>query len=173
MATGFGFHPVGKRFTYNNRFFPLFAVFGDQHILHNEKKITGVSFTVDDADILFYDPGLFGAVTEIDEETELRRFVEQIAQYNDYGSEIQIAEHPQVFYYSGKTEIFKAETTLGTVSASRNIKGTFGNSKGFNIENTVFVNLEFVKMVNIDDAVEKAFKVLRFLELLAGRPQNC
>lgn len=172
MATGFGFHPVGKRFTYNNRFFPLFAVFGDQHVSADERKITGVRFAVDDADILFYDPGLFGAVTEVDEETELHRFVEQIAQYNDYGSGIQIAEHPQVFYYSGKTEIFKAETTLGTVSASRNIKATFGNSKGFKIENTVFVNLELAKMVNIDDAVGKAFKVLRFLELLAGRPQN-
>ena len=172
MATGFGFHLVGKRFTYNNRFFPRFAVFGDQHILHNEKKITGATFAVDDADILFYDPGLFGKVTEPDKETELRRLVEQIAQYDDYNPGIQIAEHPQVFYYSGKTEIFKAETTLGTVSASRNIKGTFGNSKGFNIENTVFVNLEFAKMVNIDDTVEKAFKVLRFLELLAGRPQN-
>lgn len=172
MATGFGFHPVGKRFTYNNRFFPLFAVFGDHHISHNEKKITGVRFTVDDADILFYDPGLSGAVTEIDKETELRRFVEQIAQYNDYGPKIQIAEHPQVFYCSGKTEIFKAETILGTVSASHNIKGTFGSSKGFKIENTVFVNLEFAKMVSINDAVEKTFKVLRFLELLAGRPQN-
>lgn len=179
MATGFGPHPVGKRFTYNNRFSPLFAVFGDHHISHNEKKITGVSFTVDDANILFYDPELFGAIEDIDEATadineatELRRFVEQIAQYNDYGSEIEISEHPQVFYFSGKTEIFRAETSLGTVSALNKIKGTFGSSKGFKIENVVSVNLEFAKMVSINDAVEKTFKVLRFLELLAGRPQN-
>ena len=171
-ATGFGVHLVGKRFTYNDRFSPRFAVFGNQHILADEKKITGVSFTVDDADILFYDPGLFGAVTEIDKETELRRFVERIAQYNDYGPEIEIAEHPQVFYCSGKTEIFKAETRLGTVSASRDIKGTFGNSKGFKVENAVSVNLKFAEAFNVSDAVEKTFKVLRFLELLAGRPQN-
>ena len=173
-ATGFGFHPVGKRFTYNNRFFPRFAVFGEWHVSADEKKITGVSFTVDDADILFYDPGLFGAVTETDKEVELRRFVEQIAQYNDWGEklEIEIAEHPQVFYYSGKTEIFKVETSLGTVSASRDIKRTFGSSKGFKVENAVSVNLELAKAVNVSDAVEKTFKVLRFLELLAGRPQN-
>lgn len=171
-ATGFGVHLVGKKSTYNDRFFPHFAVFGDQHVSPDEKKITGVSFTVDDADILFYDPGLFGAVTEIDKETELRRFVEQVAQYNDYGPEIEIAEHPQVFYCSGKTEIFKAETRLGTVSASRDIKGTFGNSKGFKVENAVSVNLEFTEAFNVSDAVEKTFKVLRFLELLAGRPQN-
>ena len=174
MATGFGFHPVGKRFTYNDRFFPRFAVFGDQHISADEKKITGVSFTVDDADILFYDPGLFGMVTEIDQEPGLRRLVEQIAQYNDWGEklEIEIAEHPQVFYCSGKTEIFKAETRLGTVSALRNIKVTFGSSKGFKVENAVSVDLKFAEMINIDDAVGKTFKILRFLELLAGRPQN-
>ena len=171
-TAGFSFHPAGKEFTYEIRFFPRFAVFGDQHVSPDEKKITGVSFTVDDADILFYDPGLFGAVTEIDKETKLRRFVEQIAQYNDYGPEVEIAEHPQVFYYSGKTEIFKAETKLGTVSALNKIEGTFGNSKGFKVENTVFVNLEFAEALNIGDAVKKTLKVLRFLELLAGRPQN-
>ena len=171
-ATGFGVHLVGKRFTYNDRFSPRFAVFGDQHVSPDEKKITGVSFAVDDADILFYDSGLFGAVTEIDKETELRRFVERIAKYNDYGPEVEIAEHPQVLYYSGKTEIFKAETKLGTVSALNKIEGTFGNSKGFKVENTVFVNLEFAEALNISDAVKKTLKVLRFLELLAGRPQN-
>ncbi len=172
IATGVGFHLVGKRFTYNDRFSPRFAVFGDQHVSHNEKKITGASFTVDDADILFYDPGLFGAVTEIDKAPELRQVIERIDQYSDYGPDIEIAEHPQVFYYSGKTKIFEAETRLGTVSASRKIKGTFGGSKGFKVENSVSVNLEFARAFNVNDAVGKAFKVLRFLELLAGRPQN-
>ena len=178
-AVGFGFHPVGKKFTYNNRFLPRFAVFGNQYVSHDEKKITGVSFTIDDADILFYDPGLFGAIKDIDEATaevdkatELRRCIEQVARYNDYGSKIEIAENPQVFYFSGKTEIFEAKTSLGTVSASNKIEGTFGNSKGFKIENAVSVNLQFAGVVNVNDAVEKTFKVLRFLELLAGRPQN-
>ena len=172
MATGFGFHLVGKKFTYNDRFLPRFAVFGDQHILHNEKKITGVSFIIDDADMLFYDPSLFGAVTDKDKATTLRPLVEQIAQHNDYGQETNIEEHPQCFYYTGKTKIFEAGTNLGTVSASRSIKGTFGNSKGFKVENIVSINLEFAKAITVNEAVEKAFRVLRFLELLVGRPQN-
>ena len=172
MATGFGFHLVGKKFTYNNRFLPRFTVFGDQHISHNEKKVTGVSFIIDDADILFYDPDLFGAVTDKDKATTLRPLVEQIAQHNDYGQKTGIEEHPQCFYYTGKTKIFEAGTSLGTVSASRSIKGTFGDSKGFKVENIVSINLEFAKAIAVNKAVEKAFRVLRFLELLLGRPQN-
>ena len=163
---------MGKKFTYNNRFLPSFAVFGDQHISHNEKKITGVSFIIDDADILFYDPSLFGAVTDKDKATTLRPLVEQVAQHNDYGQKTSIEEHPQCFYYTGKTQIFEAGTNLGTVSASRSIKGTFGDSKGFKVENIVSINLEFAKAITVNEAVEKAFRVLRFLELLVGRPQN-
>lgn len=172
MATGFGFHPVGKKFTYNNRFFPRFAVFGNQHILHDEKKITGVSFIIDDADTLFYDPSLFGAITDSGKATMLHPLIEQIAQYNDFGSKVEIAKHPQVFYYSGKTEIFYAKTKLGMVSASHGIKKTFGASKGFEVENIISVNLEFIRAETVSGAIEKAFRILRFLELLVGHPQS-
>ena len=172
LANGFGFCPAGEGFTYNNNFFPNFAVFGNQHISHDEKKITGVSFIIDDADILFYDPNLFGAITSSDKATILRSLIEQIAQYNDLGPKIEIAKHPQVFYYSGKTKIFEAKARLGTISASHGIKKTFGSSKGFKIVDIISVNLEFTRAVTFKDAVDKAFRVLRFLELLVDRPQN-
>ena len=172
MATGFGFRPAGEKFTYNNRFFPHFAVFGNQHISHDEKKITGVSFIIDDADILFYDPNLFGAITSSDKATMLRPLIEKITQYNDFGPKIEIAKYPQVFYYSGKIKIFEAKPKLATISASHGIKKTFGGSKGFKIEDIISVNLEFAGAVTFKDAVDKAFRVLNFLELLADRPQN-
>ena len=57
---------------HNTSFFPHYIVFGDQHISHEEEAITGVSFILEDADILFHDPEVFGEVTTSGESLNAR-----------------------------------------------------------------------------------------------------
>ena len=63
--------------------------------------------------------------------------------------------------------LFMADTVVGKVSAfaSRETNGLF-------IENEVSINLRFDEAVAFEDAVFRTFRILRFFELLIGRPQN-
>lgn len=46
------------------------------------------------------------------------------------------------------------------------------NTEGIRINNTVVISLEFKDAIDIDAALESVLKVLRFLEIIAGRPQH-
>ena len=159
----------------NAYFFPHHAVFGNQHISYDEEEIIGVSFVIDDANNLFYDPDIFGTVPEwVDNQpTTLRPLVEQIVQSNNSSRKIEIGEHPRIFYYTGKTQIFDVKTILGKVSASHSPRVPLHiDSSGFKVENKVLINLQFDDVVAFENAIKKALRVLNFFELIVGNPQN-
>lgn len=146
--------------------FPHFVVFGDQHISSSTSTIREVSFTVDDAPVLFYDYRAFGTV--IDPNPHMQR----IAEAEGQSSEIEIGEFPHIFYFSGKAEIFAAETVLGRVSATHGLSYRLPGPEGIRADNTIRINLRFQSARTVDEAVGSVLDVLRFLEVIAGRPQN-
>lgn len=159
----------------NVHFLPHYAVFGSEYVSYDEKEIIGVSFFIEDASILFYDPDIFGAIPRWgnNRTKTLRTLVEQIVQSKDIDHNIDIGENPQIFYYTGKTQIFEVKTTLGTISASHNPRWPlFIDSDGFEIENKVFINLQFGNAVTFGEARRRTFRVLNFFELILGCPQN-
>ncbi|MFQ5853786.1 MAG: hypothetical protein ACE5JU_24780, partial [Candidatus Binatia bacterium] len=96
--------------------FPHYVVHGDHHLGPAEKAIVGAHFVVDDANTLFYDFDAFGSLIDA------RPFIEQIAHANDHvhGRKITTGPDPAILYFTGKREIFSADTVLGRVSASHN-----------------------------------------------------
>ena len=163
------------KFFCNVHFHPHYAVFGNEHVSYDKKEIIGVSFFVEDASILFYDPDIFGATPKWGNSPTktLRTLVEQIIQSENIDHNIDVGENPQIFYYTGKTKIFEVKTTLGTISASHNPRWPlFIDSDGFEIENKVFINLRFYNAVPFGEARRRTFRVLNFFELILGRPQN-
>ena len=108
--------------------FPHFVVFGEEHITSAEQKITELSFHVDDAANLFYDFDAFGTV--IDARSHMEKIVEA---KKENGRDIAIGEHPMLFYFTGKYEIFKAETTLGTISATHRPSFPYPGPEGIKI----------------------------------------
>jgi hypothetical protein len=147
--------------------FPHFVVHGDSFLAPDEKRIAKVHFAVDDATTLFYDFDAFGFLLDA------KPFIDQIAAANALGRKINTGPEPQILYFTGKKEIFFANTLLGRVSASHNPRHTtLGGPNGVGLRNTIFLTIEFPTPVVCEQSIHHITTVLRFLEILAGRPQN-
>lgn len=146
--------------------FPHFALFGDEHITSADRKIVEVSFAVDDASAVFYDFDAFGSVIDA------RPHMERIAEAKKGDRTIEIGEHPLLFYFTGKHDIFSVDTVLGKISATHGISYTFPGPAGIHVQNTIRVNITFLVGQTVEEAIAAVIDTLRFLEVVAGRPQN-
>lgn len=149
-----------------SKVFPHFALFGDEHITSTDRKIVEVSFAVDDAPVVFYDFDAFGSVIDA------RPHMERIAKAKRGGRAIEIGEHPRLFYFTGKHDIFSVETVLGAISATHGISYTFPGPEGIYVQNTIRLNITFPAEKTVHEAIAAVIDMLRFLEVVAGRPQN-
>ena len=110
--------------------FPHFVVYGEEHLVPDQETINEVHFVVDDARRLFYDFEAFGSLIDA------RPFIESIANANDLQNpyvdkerkerKVTIGPDPAILYFTGKREIFAADTVLGRVSATHNPTQTLG-----------------------------------------------
>jgi ApeA N-terminal domain 1 len=146
--------------------FPHFAIFGDQYINSSSRVIRELSFTVDDAETLFYDFDIFGLVVNA------KPYMEHIIEAEQKGAKIEIGEHPHIFYYTGKYEIFSVDTVLGKISTTYAISYSNPSPKGIHLDNTIRINIAFYSEKSVDEAIASVLDVLKFLEIIAGRPQN-
>lgn len=146
--------------------FPHFVAYGDHHINPDEKTITEVHFVVDDATTLFYDFDAFGILIDA------KPFIEQIAHANALPREIKTGPDPQILYFTGKREIFAADTVLGRISAVHSPSHNLGGPNGVYLKNTIFIKIAFKEALTFDDATFHTLRLLRYLGMLAGRPQN-
>ncbi len=156
----------GKGEFYSANFFPHYIVHGNHHIDPTEKNITKIHFVVDDANKLFYDFDAFGSVIDA------RPFIDEIAHANAFEREVLTGPHPQILYFTGKTEIFVTDSVLGKISATHNPSHNLGGPDGVRLENTIFVTLAFKEAVAFDCAIFDTSTLLNYLEMLVGRPQN-
>ena len=146
-------------------YFPHYVIFGDQHLLSTDRKISSVSFLLDDVAIFFHDYGVFGFASDA------RSIVKQIVESKNLDSEI-LGDHPVVAYYTGKKGIFSSNTALGTISAFHASSHSIGDPKGAKIDITIYIHIEFCEPITFMDVVDRLRKVQRFFGLLVGRPQN-
>jgi hypothetical protein len=156
----------GNEYHQCSRVFPHFVIFGDQHINSSNRTIRRVSFTVDDAPMLFHDCDAFGEVIKA------RPHMERIVEASEGAMKIEIGEYPQLFYYTGKREILVVDTVLGRISVRHGISYTFPGPEGIHVDNTIRLNLTFDSERTIEEAVTGVLDILRFLEVIAGRRQN-
>jgi hypothetical protein len=147
--------------------FPHFVVSGDTHLTPHEKTVAKIHLAFDDATTLFYDFDAFSFVLNA------RPFIEEIAHANRLVREIVTGPDPQILYFTGKREIFAGDTVIGRVSASHHPRPmTFGGPEGVGLKNTIFVTVQFLEPVVFAQSVAHASTLLRYLGMLAGRPQN-
>ena len=165
-TSGTGFATRGKEQYCFASIFPHFVVHGEHHIDPGDKTIIEVHFVVNDASALFYDFDAFGSLHDA------RPFIEQIAHANRLEREIPIGPHPEILYFTGKYEIFKAHTVLGRVSASHNPTHTLGGPDGVQLKNTIFMTIVFKEASTFDETIAHTLTLLSFLEVLVGRRQN-
>jgi hypothetical protein len=151
---------------YHDSLFPHYVIFGNQHINSSDRVIKELRFTVDDAKTIFYDFDSFGAVIDA------RPHMERIADAIKSDRKIEIGDHPQLFYFTGKYEIIAVDTVLGEISVNHGFGGGYPGPGGIQFDNTIWLNISFDSERTVTEAIESVFDSLRFLEVMAGRPQN-
>ena len=153
-------------FSHSVEFFPHYAIVGSQCFSYSDEFISNVSIVVDDATTLFCDRWSFGSEIIKSNDMEKLRSLESFKKVPfEY-------ESPIVGYFTGKREIFSAQTVIGAVSAW-NLPGiSLGGPAGVHIRNKITVDLDFATPVNISELEIRIGKMLRFLEIIVGRPQN-
>jgi hypothetical protein len=149
--------------------FPHLVAFGSEHLAYTDNAIASVHFLVDDAATLFYDFDAFGKVVH-----NRQDIIDAIIRDNaeTHSRAIKFGEHPEIFYFTGKREIFSVETSIGTVSANHRIGYTFPGPKGFNLKNKIFATIKFTKPVCTSRCITDVLTLIRFFEIIVGRPQN-
>ena len=146
--------------------FPHYVVQGEHYLDPSKELVTEVHFGLDDASTLFSDFDAFGSLIDA------RPLIGQVASANNPDRSPEIGENPEILYFTGKREIFSADTILGRVSASHNPSHTLGGPDGVRLENQIFVSIVFDRPKTFDSAITDTVTLLRYLELLIGRPQN-
>ena len=166
----------GEIVVHKASFFPRYVVLGDQHISHEEETVTEARFVIEDGNVLFHDPEVFGAVTTFGESSiDPRPVVQKIVQSKKADREISVGKHPAILYYTGNNRIFEMDASSEKISAGRDIVDfeAYGTPDGVRIDNEIPVMLKFHSPVTFNKAVvHRASRVSQFLELLIGRSQN-
>jgi len=166
-VSGPGWGNRGEEQYHFSSVFPHFVLLGDEHITSADRKIAGISFSVDDAPSIFYDFDAFG------EMINARPHMESIVETKmKVGRNIEIGEHPHIFYFTGKYEIFSIDTLLGKISATHGISYPNPGPEGIHVQNIISVKIAFPVEKTLNEAIGSVIDTLRFLEIIAGRPQN-
>jgi hypothetical protein len=148
------------------RIFPHFVLLGEMHLDPVVSAISEFEFWIDDAGTAFYDFDAFGT------SRDARPFIEDIVRANALGRPVPLGPHPQIAYFTGKLEIFSAETVIGRISAEHNPYGNFGGPSGVRLSNRISVRVTFSQPLAFRQMAVHTLSLLRFLQILIGRPQN-
>lgn len=152
--------------SHHYRLFPHYVVIGARHRSSSEKTVTKIAFTIDDAMTLFHDRFAFGTVhvppDRVSDIVSMDLF--EKVQFED--------NYPILAYWTGKMQIFSADTAIGKVSACHQPSFNAGGPHGACISNRIVIFVEFTEARNVKDTDVEIRKVLRFLHTILGRPQN-
>lgn len=148
--------------------FPHFVIFGSSTVSSLEQTVSKMSFTIEDSPTIFYEYDTFGSVSDV------QPYIDDIleAETERRGRKIHAGKHPHLFYYTGKHEIFEVITDLGKISATNHISYVSPNTTGIQVRNIIKLNIAFNVGRTVLEAVNSILDLLRFFEIVAGRPQN-
>jgi hypothetical protein len=148
--------------------FPHYVILGTEHLADVSAPVEAIRFVMDEASTLFYDFDAIGSVINA------RRHIRKIANsnFNVTRRKVPTGSNAQILYFSGKNTIFSAKTVLGTVSATHNVAHEFPAPKGIALRNVIKVGIQAGKPIAFKEAIERARTVLRFMEMVIGRPQS-
>jgi len=160
----------GDARSYSAEVFPHFGILGRTHIRRDDSAISSVSFTFDDAATLFYDFDAFGTVIDAGPHIQSVAAANKSATGSDRS--VRIGEMPLIAYFTGETLISQAPTVIGEVRAEHYPSWTMGGPEGIRIDNEIWVSIRFQALITFSEAIARTLRLLQFIQLAAGRPQN-
>ena len=153
-----------RRFTCN--VLPQYIVMGDRHFSGEEQLVQEVFFSLRQSP-LFNDRDAYGT-SHFNDPDLMQRVVRSDGQDDipEIGSENWIS------YYTGKAEIFTADTSLGQVSAHHVSSLSTGIAVEHVPNNKVLIGLKPSHQVTIREAMRRILRILQFMDAIVGRSQG-
>jgi HEPN superfamily Apea-like protein/ApeA-like protein len=146
---------------------PLFVFLGRRHVVTSD-KIKRFDFLIDDASTIFAEPNTFGYALR--PEQHINAIIDSNRAITSQTA--QVGEKPVIGYFGGKPLIFEATTDIGKISALHVVShGSFA-ANTVHIEGPVHIHLDLTEPCTLPAAVDDLLTALRFLDIVAGRPQN-
>ena len=164
--TGLGYGSRNNETYYYSKIFPHFVLEGPLHLNPDDSTISKVTFKLEDGTNLFYDFDSFGTVVDA------RPHIERVAMAGEIDRPIPFGPEPKIVYFAGKREILSVETRLGYLRVQHNPSWCLPDPRGVRIDNFISISVEMPEPVRFDEAITRTLRLLRFLELIIGRPQN-
>ena len=152
--------------SHHEKFFPHYVIIGNRYVSHSDKVISNISFLMDDAETLFHDRESFGSINVTPDKLEI------ISKSEIFHNIPFTKGNPRVAYYTGKYKIFSANTVIGKISAHHSPTFHSGGPNGVRIENKIYVDINLNEPISVTKMYDPIRKVLRFFEVIVGRPQN-
>ena len=151
---------ASTKLAHKYRLVPLYAVVGNHPF---DGEFSHVSFVIDDADILFFDPGTFGSKSQDSARVAL--------QHLEGIPNIEEGAHPFLSYWTGKTTILSGDMPVGFIAVKHRptLTTSYGGGK---IDNRIAVSVRFPSPLDARETEKVIARVCRFFGILAGRPQN-
>lgn len=150
----------------NLKFFPCYVTLGHNYLCDSDEIIAEVSFRFDDEYALFNNHNLLSAScpdsNELEELNRLKIF-DKI--------KLKKENNPTIAYLIGSSEVFSINTTIGKMSV-HNGSSISQSFKEIHMRRYISTNIKFINSLNIEETREKINKILRFVEIISGRPQN-
>lgn len=134
-----------------------------------EKAIKTVTFVMSDAHLIFRDYDSFLRAFD-PKPSQIRPFIREYSKVAQ--RKIPTGRRPIVALFTGRHQLIRARTALGTVTISNGPWSTSGNSEGVQIKNHVWTKISFDTPADFQTAIASVFPVLKFMEIMAGREQE-
>ncbi|WP_225775902.1 HEPN domain-containing protein [Pseudomonas sp. Marseille-Q5115] len=146
-------------------FYSSYILLGQGQIFPDSTRITRARFRTRDMASVFYDLRDFH-YNRITKDTA-EALIEENAIRN-----VNIGDHPQICYFSGKYVIFEIDTIIGRIWAENSPSTTLGGFKGLQIRNKVYINIEFETGLLLNDALMAIQDLACLMSVIAGRTQK-
>lgn len=148
---------------------PHYIIVGEEFIRPKEHVVTKIVVYVDDAATLFHDFEAFGVVLFEDAE----QVVKQIMEKEVHRVGRRSGPNARILYYAGHDEIINVDTSIGRIVIEHQPGFSMKErKKGSPLKDQVSVSIEFAKPLVFEEAISRSDRVIDFLGLLVGRPQN-
>lgn len=148
---------------------PAYVVTGSHHLAGNALEVVKVTFHVDDAETIFYDFDAIGRVIDAGP------LIDEVVAANErrIGRKIPVGPQPEIAYFAGRVDLLNVDTLAGRIRVYHQPTPSHPlASTEAGIRNRTLVELTFASPKSFGDSLNTVLQLLRFLEILAGRPQN-
>ncbi|MDE0445312.1 MAG: hypothetical protein OXH96_01490 [Spirochaetaceae bacterium] len=152
------------RYTYHLS--PLYLLIGSRYFSDRDEELQHASFIVAHSVELFDDPDAYGTIFHDPEA------VRRAAQGDIATRTIKVNDWNWVSYYTGKTNVFRADTSIGEISANHSPTFTMGHASSLGLTKRVYFNIKFDVPVSVVEALFRIDRVLQFIDLIVGYSEN-